>query len=74
MGFPGGSDGQETSCNTGDLGAISGLRTSPEGGRGNPLQYSRLENPMLRGDWQATVHGVAKSTTELLSTAQQGVV
>ena len=65
MGFPGGSDGQETSCNTGDLGAISGLRTSPEGGRGNPLQYSRLENPTDRGAWQATVHGDPKSGTRL---------
>ena len=59
MGFPGGSDGQETSYNTGDLGSISGLRKPPGRGHGNPLQYSCLENPMVRGDWQATVHGVA---------------
>jgi len=59
MGFPGGSDGQETSYNMGDLGSISGLRKPPGGGHGNPLQYSCLENPMVRGDWQATVHGVA---------------
>ena len=40
-----------------------------EGGNGNPLQYSRLENPMDRGDCQATVHGVTKSdTTKQLST------
>ena len=60
MGFPGGSDGQETSYNTGDLGWISGLRKPPGGGHGNPLQYSCLENPMVRGYWQATVHGVAE--------------
>ena len=38
---------------------------SPGGGRGNPLQYSRLDNPMDRGAWWATVHGVAKSRTRL---------
>ena len=36
-----------------------------EGGHGNPLQYSCLENPMDRGAWQATVHGVANSRTGL---------
>ena len=36
---------------------------SPEGGHGNLLQYSCLENPMDRGAWQATVHGVTKSDT-----------
>ena len=40
-----------------------GLGRSPEGGHGNPLQYSYLENPMDRGAWQATVHTVAKSQT-----------
>ena len=47
-GFPGGSDGKESPCNAGDLGSI------PEGGHGNPVQYSCLENPMDRGDWRAT--------------------
>ena len=55
--------------NAGDLrymGPISGLRRSPGGGHGNPLQYSCLEKPVDRGAWQATVHGVAKSyTTEV---------
>ena len=42
---------------------IPGLGRFPAGGHGNPLQYSCLENPMERGAWWATVHGVAKSGT-----------
>ena len=49
----------------GDPGLIPGLGRSPGEGNGNPLQYSCLENPMARGAWQATVHGVAKSPTQL---------
>ena len=45
LGFPGGSVGKESTCNAGDLGSISGLGSSPGGRHGNPLQYSRLENP-----------------------------
>ena len=45
LGFPGGSDGEESNCNVGDLGSIPGLGRSPAGGRGNTLQYSCLENP-----------------------------
>ena len=55
-------------ANAGDLrdaGSIPGLGGSPGGGHGNPLQYSCLENPMYRGAWQATVHGVARSQTLL---------
>ena len=63
MDFPGGSDGKESACNVGDLGLIPGLRRSPVGGHGNPLQYSCLENPMNRGAWWATVHGAAKNQT-----------
>ena len=63
MGFLGGSDYKESACNVGDLGLISGLGRSPGEGNGNSLQYSCLENPMDRGDWQATIHGVAKSQT-----------
>ena len=44
-GFPGGSDGNESACNAGDLGSFPGLGRSPGGGQGNPLQYSCLENP-----------------------------
>ena len=62
-GFPGGSDGNESACNVGDLVSIPGLGRSPGGGYGNPLQYSCLENPMNREAWQATVHGVTKSWT-----------
>ena len=49
----------------GDAGSIPGLERSPGEGNGNPLQYSCLENPMDRGDWWATVHGVTKSQTGL---------
>ena len=45
MGFPGGSEGKESTCNVGDLGLIPELGRSPGGGHGNPLQYSCLENP-----------------------------
>ena len=48
-----------------DLGSIPGLGRSPGGGKGNPFQYSCLENPMDRGAWRATVHRVAKSQTRL---------
>ena len=48
-----------------DAGSIPGWGRSPGGGHGNPLQYSYLENPMDRGAWWATVHGVAKSRTRL---------
>ena len=46
-------------------GSIPGSGRSPGEGNGNPLHYSCLENPMDRGAWQATVHGVAKSQTQL---------
>ena len=55
-------------ANTGDVrvgGSILELRRSLGGGYGNPLQYSCLENPIDRGAWWATVHGVAKSWTQL---------
>ena len=61
MGFPGGSDGKESACNAGDPGLIPGSGRAPGKGHGNPLQYSRPENSMDRGGWQATVPGVAKS-------------
>ena len=57
--------GKESACNAGVPGSIPGSGRSPGGGHGNPLQYSCLENPMDRGGWWATVHGVAKSRTRL---------
>jgi len=57
--------GKESACNVGDLGSIPGSGKSPGEGNGNPLQYSYLENPMDRTAWWATIHGVAKSQTEL---------
>ena len=69
MGFPGGSVGKESASNVGDLGLIPGLGRSPGGGHGNPFQYSCLENPMNRGFWRATVHGVTKSQTWLSNQA-----
>ena len=62
--FPGGSDGKESACNVGDPGLIPGSGRSPREGNGNWLQYSCMENPMDRGAWRATVHGVAKSWTQ----------
>ena len=64
--FPGVSDSKGSAYNAGNLGLIPGSgRSSPGEGNGNPLQYSCLENPMDRGARQATVHGVAKSRTQL---------
>ena len=62
MGFPGGSDSKQSTCNAGDLGSIPGLGRSSGEGKGYPLQYSGLENSM---DSICIVHGVAKSRTRL---------
>ena len=64
-GFPGGLDGKESAHSIGDQGSIPASGRSPGEGNGNSLQYSCLENPMDRGAWQATVHGVLKSRTRL---------
>ena len=64
-GFPGGSDSKESACNARDPGLIPGSGRFPEKGSGYPLQYSCLENPMDRGAWWATIHGVIKSPTQL---------
>ena len=63
LGFPGGSDDKESTCIVGNLGLIPRLERSPGGRHGNPLQYSCLENPVDRGAWWATVHGVTESRT-----------
>ena len=60
-----GSDGKKSACNAEDLGSTPGLGRSPREGKGNPLHFSCLENPMDTGPWQAKVHGVAKSWTRL---------
>ena len=53
----------------GDMGSMPGSGRSPGGGNGNPLQYSCLKNPMDRGAWWATFHGVSEwDMTELLNT------
>ena len=63
--FPGSLDSKASAYNAGDPGSIPGSGRSPGEGNGNPLQYSCLENPMDRGAWWATVHGVWKSRTRL---------
>ena len=55
-------------ANAGDVSDASstpGSGRTPGGGHGNSLQYSCLENPMDRGAWWATVHGVTRSRTRL---------
>ena len=63
LGFPGGSDGKE--CTVVQETCVQSLGRSPGEDNGYPLQYSCLENSMDRGAWWATVHGVAKSQTQL---------
>ena len=60
QGFPCGLSGKDSACNAGDQGLILGSGRFPGEGNGNPLQYSSLENPMDRGAWLATVHGVTR--------------
>ena len=61
-GFTSGSVVNNLPANAGDMGSIPGSGRSPGEGNGKPLQYSSLENPMDRGDWQAIVHGVTKES------------
>ena len=70
-GFPHSSVDKESTCNAGDPGSILGSGRSPGEGNGNPLQYSCLENPIDRGAWQATVHGVARVGHNLVTKAPQ---
>ena len=67
LGFPHSSVGKESSCKAGDLGLIPGSGRSSGEGNGNLLQYSCLENPVDRGAWQATVHGVARIGHDLVT-------
>ena len=67
LGFPGGSAVKRIcpQCSAGDVHIVPGLGKSPGEENGNPLQYYCLGNPMDRGAWQATVHGVTKNWTQL---------
>ena len=72
MGFPSGSTVRNLPANAGDtenVCSIPGLQRFSGGRKGNPLQYSCLENPMDRGAWHATVHSVANSWTQLSDSA-----
>ena len=72
LGLPRWLSGKETACvagDTGNMGLTSGLGRPPGKGHGNPLQCSCLENPMARGAWRATVHGVAESWRQLSCTS-----
>ena len=63
MGFPGGSDGKESTYNAGDLGLIPGWKDPLEEGMATHSSILAWRIPMDRGAWPATVHGVAKSQT-----------
>ena len=65
FGFPGGSDGKSVCLQCGRPRFDPWVGKFPGEGNGNPPQYSCLENPMGKGAWKATVHGVAKSQTRL---------
>ena len=62
MGFPDGSAVKNPPANAGLIGSLPGLEPCPGEGNGNPLQCSCLGNPLDRGAWWATVHGVAKES------------
>ena len=63
--------GKRIACQAGDQGSIHGSGRSSEERNDNLLQYSCLRNPMDEGVWQATVHGVTKSWTQLVTKQQQ---
>ena len=67
LGFTCSSVGKESACKAGDLGLVSGMGRYPGEGNGNPLQYSCLENPLDRGAWWATVHGVTRVGHDLVT-------
>ena len=62
MGFSGGLDGKESTCNAGDPDLIPGLGRSLGKGNDNPLQYSCLGNPMDRGAWWLQSTGITKES------------
>ena len=62
MSFPGGSEVKNPPANAGDVGSIPGLGRSPGERNGNLFHYSCLGNPVDRGAWQATVHGITEES------------
>ena len=68
--FPGLSVDKESACTAEDMGSIPGLGRSLREGNGNPPQYSCPENPMDRGAWWDTVHGVARVVHDLATKSQ----
>ena len=71
MDFPGGSV-KESACSAEDPSSIPGSGRSSGEGNGNPLQYSCLDNPMDRGAWQATLHGVKRVGHDLATKPPHG--
>ena len=65
MRFPHSSVGKKSVCNAGDPGSIPGLGGFPREGKGNPLHHSYPENPVDRGAWWVTVHGVTRVRHDL---------
>ena len=75
MGFPGGSDGEESACNAGDLGSVPGSGRYSGEGNGYPLQYSCQENSMDRGTLAGnTVHVTESDATEELTLSLYQIV
>ena len=68
------SVGKGPACNAGDPGSISGSGRSPGEGNGNPRRYSCLENPMDKGAWRATVHGITRIGHELVTKSPPGTL
>ena len=66
----GSSVSKESACSAEDLCSIPGSGRSPGEGNGKPLWYSRLENPMDKGVWKATVHGIARVRHDLVTKPQ----
>ena len=75
MGFPSGSVVKKPPANAGDMGSIPGSGRSTEEENSNSLHYTYLGNPMDKGAWQATVHGITKesNTTQQLNTINNNI-
>ena len=67
LSFPGGSVVKNPPANAGNARSVSGLGRSPEGGNGNPLQYSCLGNPMDGGAWWAIIHALKRVRHDLVN-------